>query len=134
MVKIIIGSGHYIITNPVIQLENLEIDLTKAKEFEESGKLSHIGEIARLFLEIYGHNGYKKTLFDGTVINVKKREGIDLRTATDKEIKKYLSNNSIKKSEAMEKICTWIYSKKKNPNLKNPDIKNLVDIGIKKND
>lgn len=62
-------------------------------------------EAYRLYKEIKGYPSFQKLDMNGNTVTIPERKGIDLKTATLLEIKNFLQDNTIKKSDAIRKFC-----------------------------
>lgn len=101
MVKIFFAGYDYEIDNNIITIGSISFDVTKAEEFEKSGIMSNEGELARLYLDTLPIPERIVTDLQGNKITIPEKKGIDLSTATPEEIKTFLDDNSIEKSQSI---------------------------------
>jgi hypothetical protein len=132
MVKIKVNfAGYEYTVNETITIKNITFDVTKANE----EIIDNHGELARLYLDVLPIPK-RVVMNSGIEIVIPKKKGIDLETCSISEMKKYLNDDKIKKSNSIINLIKRIiylkdssYTNSEDLKLYNKKTKNIDFLG-----
>lgn len=107
MVKINFAGYDYSVTTNIISISGITFDLNESNNFP-NGQAHEQGELARLYLDTLPVPQRTITDSSGNPVTIPEKKGIDLSTATIFQLKSYLNDVTIPKSNAVTTLVKKI--------------------------